>query len=357
MSTQENIESINLSQKDGSTDKVYNIQLVKVDNGFMVNFQNGRRLGTLTNKTKTEKPVDFETAKKLFDKTVKQKKSDGYSDGENGVIFQTTDFQATFTNIVPQLLNKIVNPEKYINDDNYIMQEKYDGQRRLIKIEGTAVTSINKKGLATSSPKSVVDKIQKIGIDIIVDGELVGEEYFIFDILFYDGKDTKSMSVIERLKLLGTTGLSIVPTYYTKEEKQKAFDAKSPKEMKIEGVVFKEVNSEYIAGRPASGGNQLKFKFYATDTFEVVSHHKTKRSVNVISYTETGETYDMGSITIPVNHEMPDVGAFVEIKYLYCVVDGKLFQTIYLGLRIDQDKTDCHMREIKFKATAEDEDE
>lgn len=356
MNTNEIIDSCNLSQKDGNTDKVYNIQLVKVDLGYVVNFQNGRRLGTLRNNTKTENPVTFEEAKKLFDKIVKQKKSDGYSDGANGILFQTTDFQERFTGVVPQLLNKTDNPQKYIEDDNYIMEEKFDGQRRLIEIKSSVATSINKKGMATSSPQSVIDNLLSLGVDLTVDGELVGEDYYIFDILHYKGQDTKSLSVLKRLELLNSIGLKIVPIYYTKEAKQKAFDDMSPKDKKIEGVVFKKIDSEYVAGRPASGGNQLKYKFYATDTFEVVSHNKTKRSVNIVSYAPDGSEYDMGSITIPANHNIPPIGSFVEVKYLYCVVGGKLFQTIYLGQRVDQDRTDCHMREIKFKSTSDEEE-
>jgi bifunctional non-homologous end joining protein LigD len=130
-----------------------------------------------------------------------------------------------------------------------------------------------------------------------------------------------------------------------------------PQENKKEGVVFKKHDSAYVSGRPNSGGNQLKFKFYATDTFEVVSHNKTKRSVNVVSYKEDGTAYDMGKITIPETTPLPPIGAFVEIRYLYCNEGGKLFQTTYLCERDDQDRSDCHMREIKFKAVDEEDEE
>lgn len=352
------IEQISLAYKDAGSDKVYHAQIEQVDGGYNVNFQYGKRGSTLTTGSKTASPVALDKAQAIYNKLVKEKVGKGYSEGASGAVFQSKALEDRFTGITPQLLNKIVDPQKYIDDDSYFMQEKYDGHRRMIKIEGAEVTSINKKGLEVLSPEEVIKPIKTLGRNIVVDGELVGDKYYLFDILSLDDKNLREETAVERYRILSSLGLpNVVETYFTKAQKQEAFDKKSPKEMKVEGVVFKKKDSTYVSGRPNSGGNQLKYKFYATDTFEVVSHNSGKRSINVVSYTEMGDSYDMGRITIPETTPMPDVGSFVEIRYLYCHEGGKLFQTTFLNVRIDQDKTDCHMREIKFKKVDEEDED
>lgn len=351
------IEQISLAYKDAGSDKVYHTQIEQVAGGYNVNFQYGRRGSTLSTGSKTTSPVELEKATAIYKKLIKEKTAKGYSEGESGAVFQSKALEDRITGIVPQLLNIIREADGFIYNDSYFMQEKFDGQRRLIKIADGTITSINKKGLEVLSPESVCASIKALGYDITVDGELIGDKYFIFDLLSYKGQDTREKNAMERYKLLQTTGLkNIVPTYFTAKEKLKAFNALQ--QTNKEGVVFKKIDSSYVAGRPNSGGNQLKYKFYATDTFEVVSHNKTKRSVNVVSYTEDGSAYDMGKITIPETTPMPAVGSFVEIRYLYCNTGGKLFQTTFLNVRDDQAREDCHMREIKFKSiTDEDDDE
>lgn len=351
------VEQISLAYKDGGSDKVYHAQIEQGDGGYNVNFQYGRRGSTLTTGSKTTSLVDLEKATSVYKKLIKEKTAKGYSEGESGAVFQSKALEDRFTGIVPQLLNKITESIKYLQDADFFMQEKFDGHRRIIKLENKVVTSINKKGLEVLSPECVCKPIEALGYDITVDGELIGDKYYIFDILNHKGQDVRMKSAKGRYELLKSTNLNnVVPAYFTVKEKTEAFKLMEPQEKKKEGVVFKKNDSAYVSGRPNSGGNQLKLKFYATDTFEVASHNKTKRSVNVVSYKEDGKAYDMGKITIPETTPLPLVGAFIEIRYLYCNEGGKLFQTTYLCVRDDQDRTDCHMREIKFKAL-DDEDE
>ena len=64
----------------------------------------------------------------------------------------------------------------------------------------------------------------------------------------------------------------------------------------------------------------------------------------------------MGNVTIPANHSVPSVGAIVEVRYLYAHAGGSLVQPVYLGVRTDQDRTDCLLNKIKLKGTQSDDD-
>ena len=68
-----------LSFQEGSSDKVYYVSLERVENDkCVVNFAFGRRGNALQTGTKTNEPVDFTTANRIFDKLVQEKMKKGY---------------------------------------------------------------------------------------------------------------------------------------------------------------------------------------------------------------------------------------------------------------------------------------
>src|SRR3990167_1586992 len=112
-------ESISLRYKQGTSDKVYNISLLKKDSGWVVHFNYGRFGNTLNTGTKTEKPVDYKTAKKIYDKLVTSKTQKGYTPGENGTTYTHTSLEERDTGIRVQLLNSVEEEElgKYLGGD------------------------------------------------------------------------------------------------------------------------------------------------------------------------------------------------------------------------------------------------
>ena len=61
----------------GTSDKVYNIDLDNIDEGWFLTVEYGRRNGTLKTEMKCE-GEDYETAKKLYDKVLNEKLNKGY---------------------------------------------------------------------------------------------------------------------------------------------------------------------------------------------------------------------------------------------------------------------------------------
>ena len=72
------IESIDLSCREGFHDKVYRAQIEEAGNGYVVNYQFGRRGTELSSGTKTDTPVSLAEATSVFDKLAKQKLGKGY---------------------------------------------------------------------------------------------------------------------------------------------------------------------------------------------------------------------------------------------------------------------------------------
>jgi len=116
-----------------------------------------------------------------------------------------------------------------------------------------------------------------------------------------------------------------------------------------EGIVFKHTDAPYIAGRPASGGPQLKHKFCASASF-IVGKINAKRSVSPLLF--TGDRIGpAGNVTIPPNLRVPAVGQVVECRYLYAMQEsGAIYQPVYLGAREDITSEECTTAQLKYKA-------
>lgn len=352
------MESANLYFKEGSSDKVYHATLEKDTDGYVVNFAYGRRGSALKTGSKTTSPVSLEKARDIYNKLLKEKLSKGYRymDAETGTSIPVVkDLPDTPTEIQCVLLNPIDEDEAklLLNDPNWGVQEKFDGVRFMLCKRGDDVFALNRKGKKVSVPNSITKAVSNISFDFFVDGELIGETYFVFDILESSSSCIRNVPLTHRVYTLNnifTKSKHIVPVdLCVGEEKKKLFKSLIQKDK--EGIVFKRLDAKYNIGRPASGGNYLKHKFYSTASC-VVSEVNDKRSV-AISLFSDGVSVSVGNVTIPVNFDIPKKNDVVEIKYLYAYKGGSLYQPIYLGKRSDIDKEECVLSQLKYKSEEE----
>ena len=77
---EEALDRITLYYREGTSDKVYQVAIEPAGTRFVVNFAYGRRGTILNTGTKTNVPVDFAAAKRIYDKLVKEKTAKGYSE-------------------------------------------------------------------------------------------------------------------------------------------------------------------------------------------------------------------------------------------------------------------------------------
>jgi len=350
--------SASLYYKAGSSDKVYNATIEEQDKGYVVNFSYGRRGSALRSGSKTSSPTDLSEAKSIFDKLIKEKVCKGYKyivDANINEINVAVNLPDTPIESKCVLLNPIGEEEvnNYISDDNWIAQQKFDGNRFLLGKEDQSLIGYNRKGLKANIPTEIWNGT-KINKDFLIDGELVGEFFYVFDILEYEKENLRDLPFISRNRILKDLVLEInckniinSEIYQTKNEKIEAH--KNFLKNNYEGIVFKKKTAGYYVGRPASGGDYLKHKFYSTCSC-IVKEINNKRSVALSLY-EKRKVVDAGNVTIPINFEIPNVGDIVEIKYLYArKQSGALYQPVYLGVRTDIDAKDCVQTQLKYKA-------
>jgi bifunctional non-homologous end joining protein LigD len=344
-------ESVDLRFQQGSSDKVYNAELVEDGMGWSVNFAYGRRGSSLTTGSKTKGPVHYGKAKMVYDKLVSSKTAKGYIPVGGAAPINTVVRESTGN--IPQLLNEIneKDVESYITDDTYCMQQKHDGRRRMIqKVPGKVIGS-NKKGQTVALTPEIEAECMALTVLHTLDGEDMGDHIMIFD-----DKHVEHLPYTDRYALIkgslnGSTQLKVTETAWTTEEKR-AMYAKL-KAQRAEGVVFKDKNATYTEGRPSSGGTQFKCKFYATASCIVSGHHATKSSISLDVY-DDNDLIDVGNVTVYPNQTMPDIGDVVEVKYLYFNEGGSLYQPVLIDIngvttRDDVDGRECVIDKLKLK--------
>ena len=355
-------ERVTLYYREGASDKVYQASIEPQGESFVVNFAFGRRGSTLQTGTKTSEPVDYELAKRIYDKLVREKRAKGYSEGPDGTPYQHTDQEERVSGILPQLLNSIDenDAQRLIQNPDWALQEKFDGRRVLVRKHGAAIHGINRKGLLIGLPETVFQAVRNIAGDFILDGECVGDVLYAFDLLEWDGEEDFRVYPYQRRwealsRLLNQPDLKsirFVETAIDPADKERLF--RHLQAEKREGVVFKRLDAPYTPGRPNSGGTQLKHKFYATCS-AVVSKVNDKRSVELRLLNGQG-WIPVGNVTIPPNSNVPTVGDVVELRYLYAFQESNaLYQPVYLGPRQDVAPQECVLTQLKYKGTGEED--
>lgn len=353
--------AVRLQYQSATSDKVYHLSLEAAGAGlWCVNFAFGRRGTTLQTGTKTKTPVSYGEARGIYEKILKQKTGEGYRPFDSSPAPSHQALAAValpLEGLEPMLCTaiEIRDAERFIQDDRFWMNQKFDGKRVLLYKTGSVVAGSNRKRGIVALPLRVARAAHEIPGDWIMDGELVGEQYFSFDLLAVESRDLRAEWLSRRTALL--TGLLTVPTgnviraadwATTRGGKEDLY--RQVLDARGEGVVFKEAHSTYRPGRKPTGWPWLKCKFVTTASLIVMRVNQT-RSVDLI----TVEGRRVGSITIPPNREIPQAGQIVEVKYLYCYRGGSLCQPVYLGLRDDLAPSACREAQLKYKPMPEEE--
>ena len=349
------VKNITLYCTEGSSDKEYQASIEETNGGFLVNFAYGRRGSALKTGTKTNAPVSFEKAQKVYDSLVKSKTAKGYTEAESGARYVGTDLEERDSGLSPMLPSPIERDEleALINDDDWAFSEKMDGENRIIIVDAEGIRGVNRRGLLCSLRQEWAGEFMIPGDErMVFAGEDMGDHFAVFDLIESEMTDEASDLVVRHKAatyLVGTSDWTrIVPLAVGSEEKRKLL-AKVEAEGG-EGIVAKRIHTAYTGGRSL---DHLKFKFQESATFEVIRIND-QRSVGIGLHAADGGIEDLGNVTIPANHDVPAVGDLVEVEYMMRYEGGALMQPKYKGARTDIDgkpSTDQITR-IKLKKAA-----
>ena len=350
-----------LYYREGSSDKVYQTWIETTAEGCIVRFAYGRRGTTLTTGMKTPEPVPLGKATSIYEKLIREKTAKGYRPGEGAPTPAFSGSEGEDNGVRCQLLNPIYESVamRLLEDESWCVQQKFDGRRLMLRKKGSEVAGINRRGLIVPVPDPIAQAALETPFDYLIDGEAVGDVLHVFDLLELDSSDLRARPYLHRVAGLirwinfGDT-LRFVRTPISNDDKKKLFDKLVAE--KAEGAVFKNLELPFAVGRPASGGGHLKYKFVETASFIVGTVHRIKRSVGLTLINSSGERVPAGNVTVPPNHEVPSVGAVVEVRYLYAFPEsGSIYQPVYLGPREDTPPDECLASQLTHKPSVTEE--
>lgn len=256
-------------------------------------------------------------------------------------------------------------------DDDWYIELKYDGSRQFLIQEGEEFEIRNKRGYDKTRH---FPEISELPGDMILDGEMVvfddlhphgnksilqrrdggkavvnknGSENFkqkmkmkqypvtfvAFDILKYDGKDMRELSIEERREKLKDIVEKIDDSVIVSERFDNISDAWGMvKEEKMEGVIVKKPESEYPTGRTSKW---KKIKNVKDTILKCHDYEEHDKGVTAIGEDEEGDhrfTVN-GRQSKKVKEQIEDKGeAKVEVSYLERTDDGNLREPTFKRL-------------------------
>ena len=231
----------------------------------------------------------------------------------------------------------------------------------MIVASTNSVRGVNRKGFYVPLPTVMVDAIASTfplsDQNTVIDGEIIGDVFYVFDLLQDRGECLRDADLMVRLNALvrimarrDKVTLVFSKVYSSPSGKQSLIE--EVRQSGREGVVFKRREAVATAGKPNSGGDWLKLKFYETATVRTASIHKSKRSVGMEVLDASGLWVGVGNVTVPANLPIPSAGDLIEVRYLNYNVGGSIYQPQLLGIRTDLDEADCVLSQLKVKGQA-----
>jgi bifunctional non-homologous end joining protein LigD len=330
----------------GSSHKEYRAHLLKQGNNYVVTFEYGRQGGTLIAGTKTPKPVSLEDAERIYEALVREKLSKGYvgAEASSKAAAKSVPNSAGRTKYPVELLDEITRAEAeaLVKDSQYIMQVKLNGHRRQIEKTKDGFIGYNKKGEPVPIPAELVKSLNVMKLKtFFIDGELVGDRYYAFDILNANGKDLKTQPYRERWSILDSYAPGFVPDTWQSTAQKQAGLAMLLKN-RAEGAVFKLCSATYRAGR----GTGRKFKFVKTCTCRILALATKGHDNASLGLLKDGNWINVGGASMIGKDKNIRVGSLVEVRFLY-FTGSRLYQPRIERIREDQTEKDCGFSQLK----------
>lgn len=357
------VKSVQLFFQEGSSDKVYNASIIEDAGAYTVHVEWGRRGSKLSEGNKAVR-VTRAVAERTFDKLVREKRGKGYEEIGAGVapaivappVGQGSGSKAggprrAKVGHAAQLLTAIDDDEldRFLGDDAMVAQQKLDGVRVLVTADGSRLIPTNRDGQPTQMANAALAGLEYLPKGTVVDGEVLGDQFWLFDVLELAGTDVRGRGYVERWEILNdelepalTGEARILSVARTRTQKRTLHD--KLRAAGCEGIVFKHRDAPYTSGR---GTSQRKYKFI--------------KSADVIILENAGNAYRMavwdgrtlfecGRVFAgTTNASRKDLDArlgrgeqpVAEVRYLYATDDHQLFQPVFVGVRDDKIAKAC----------------
>ena len=353
---------VSLEYRYGNSDKVYHIDLTMNPQTqlWLVSVAYGRRGSTLQRQEKTKGGTSYQKAWDIYNKIYNEKLAKGYNkmnigtgsnpatptghtnpqNNNTAMPAPTAPHKTRATTghiaMLPTPVRGMAHVEELLTNDDWIAQQKFDGENRQLILDSNALYAGNRNGQTVTINPAWSPSDMPSGQHVIF-GEDLGDSFVAFDASHLFGRDIQKLPYIERAAMLtekfpATEWFSVAPVFVGTRMKRMLLSRITAQD--DEGVVFKRAKSAFTPGRTTDA---FKYKLKESATF-IVTERKgggEKRSVGLMLRDHNGTETHYGNVTIPANHKMPAPGSFCEIEFMYQYENGSLEQPVYKGQRTD----------------------
>jgi bifunctional non-homologous end joining protein LigD len=235
-----------------------------------------------TDITKKDRSIlsDRPVVLKKSSRTLKKKANDLKEKSPNDSLIKIGKKAKMPASCKPMLATLVDEP---FDDENWIFELKWDGFRTMALLHDHKVKLISRNGLSFNLRyPAIADELKKLTVDACLDGEIVVVDdqgrpsfqfmqnyhrqskghliYYIFDLLYLNGRDLRNIPLIKRKELLK----SILPEENPKIKfcdhilKKGKSVFKQVAKKGLEGIIAKRLESPYMEGKRSK--NWLKIK-------------------------------------------------------------------------------------------------
>ena len=170
------------------------------------------------------------------------------------------------------------------DESGWLYEIKWDGYRAIAVVNDGEATLTSRNNLPFDQFRPVNEKLESLGMDIVLDGEIVALKedgtadfgalqnwrntksallaYFVFDILWYQGRDLTSLPLLQRREILD----AVIPEGQELVRKSQVFEVsgidffEGAKRMKLEGIIAKKADSAYTSDLRSRDWLKIKAK-------------------------------------------------------------------------------------------------
>lgn len=248
--------------------------------------------------------------------------------------------------ISPQLPKTAINPELLLDDDNYCVSQKIDGERAVI--QAGHLVAYNRSGMHRVLERNLYDSMSAIPHGFTFDGEVVDGTYYVFDLLHVpQGSLVGSplslrLGLLERLLKAKNYGMILVPHYFNSQEKRQFF--RSALTNNFEGVIFKRLDAPYVEGR---SNYFQKVKFTKDVDCIITDSNVGSRDNFVLSVYDEDKLVEIGKVSaLTGDGPTLQVGDVVRVTALYATPKLKLYQPVSPIRRTDKMAHECTIDQV-----------
>ena len=249
--------------------------------------------------------------------------------------------------------------EPFLRDSDWHLQQKIDGIRARLVVEGKYAEVIGNTGdplvSTTAAPvtRDILNYAMRNPGCYSLEGEIVGRTWWLFDMPLPDTPWVQRLNTLHtRMRHCFETWIKLVPTYMTEADKGYAWE--QIKRHGVEGAVLKHVKSKV-----QDGGKRAKdvLKCKVTHTADVVVYERgpgngkdgTGNWLKFGIFRPNGTMIELGRCST-IGKPYAKVGDVIEVKYLYVGNGMKLVQPTHLRNRPDKEPTptECGLSQLHY---------